>query len=109
MNDKIVKGILKKAKKFELKAHFELDKRTLSIPHTITLPQMARYAKVRRPKKWLNNRRYNRKFCKFYYRYLPKWALDFWRELPIYQKATNEIMYEEDKRLIEEMNKSIGM
>jgi len=80
MNDKAVKGILKNSKKFTIKASFDL-KGAVEIPTSITLPEMARYAKVRRPKRWLNNKRLNKKFRKNYAKYLPRWALEHWQDL----------------------------
>lgn len=101
---KIITGIIEKSKNFTIKASFDL-RGVAKIPNDITLSGMARYAQVRRPKRWLKNKRLNKKFCKNYAKYLPRWALKFWQDLPYTTKAMNEIMHEEDRRIIEMLKK----
>lgn len=106
MNDKVVKGILENSKKFTIKASFDL-RGAVEIPTGITLPEMARYAHVRRPKRWVRNKRLNKKFCKNYAAYLPRWALVFWQDLPYTVRAMNDIVHEEDRRILEMLKNSI--
>lgn len=107
MENKLVTGILENSKKFTIHASFDL-RGIKEVPSDITLSGMARYAKVRRPKRWLRNKRLNKKFCKNYAKYLPRWALEHWQALPyIYiTKAMNEIYREEDRRIIEILKKA---
>jgi hypothetical protein len=106
MENKLVTGILGQSKKFTIHASFDL-RGVMEIPSNITLSGMARYAKVRRPKRWVRNRRLNKKFCKNYAKYLPRWALKHWQALPYSTKAMNEICREEDRRIIEILKNSI--
>jgi len=67
--------------------------------------KLAPWSNLKRPKKWMHNRRLKKKICKYPQRYLPIWIWD--RFLTIgekqvqdaYATATKDILREEDNRL----------
>ena len=98
-------------KPITIKASFDIDARTFAIPKDTTISEMARYAKVRNPKRWLRNRRLNRKFCKHPSWYLPDWAMEFLRtsyvERTLLDSMVGQIEASEDERVLKEMRSMI--
>lgn len=84
-------------KTFRIHATVDLKK---MLPTNITKEGLINYSTLKRKKKWRNNRRLMKKFIKNYHKYIPYWVRCAWKNLPFEIKAMNEIMYEEDRRLL---------
>ena len=82
---------------------FTITARVRILPPGITIQGLIDYSWLRHKKKWKNNRRYYKKFYKNFYKYIPHWVACEWANIPMYTKATNEIMEAEDNRILSEL------
>jgi hypothetical protein len=66
----------------------------------ITKYGLIKFSWLKNKKRWKHNKRLKKKFIKFYYRYIPLWVISEWNMIPLYEKAKNEIIEEEDRILV---------
>ena len=80
---------------------FKITSKVRLLPPNITKEGLINFSLLKNKKRWKHNRRLRKKFLKNFYKYLPHWVICEWANIPIYTKAMNEIMYEEDRRLLQ--------
>jgi len=99
-------------KEFKLSARVtikraELDPRLPDIIGPKEWYKLAPWSNLKHPKRWVRNKRLQKKFCKHRRRYLPNWIFELYltigeqRVEHAYARATKQIMDEEDKRILD--------
>lgn len=91
-------------KTFQITAKVDLNLKKM-LPTNMTRERLIDYSWLKTKKRWKNNRRLTKKFVKNFYKYIPHWVACEWANLPIQIKAMNELLQEEDRRLLELVRK----
>jgi len=82
---------------------FKIVSKVRLLPPNITKLGLLEFSWLKNKRKWKHNKRLKKKFIKNYYKYIPLWVIREWNDIPLYEKAMNEILDYEDNRLISEL------